>query len=130
MLAEGLQVPAGLVAHDGSLFVSEQGGGRILQLVDGGETLHPPREIASGLDGPEGIAIRDDMLFIVEAGAGRVTGTGVDGSNREVLANGLELQIEAQVGMPATNLFNGIAVSAEEIFVSGDRTNVIYAISR
>ena len=102
-LAEGLRVPAGLVAHGVSLFVSEQGGGRILQLVDGGETLRPPREIASGLDGPEGIAIRDDMLFIIEAGAGRVTRMGVDGGNREVLAEGLELQIEPQVGMPATN---------------------------
>ena len=55
---------------------------------------------------------------------------GVDGSNREVLAEGLELHIEAQAGMPATNLFNGIAVSSEEIFVSGDRTNVIYVLSK
>ena len=66
MLATGLEAPAGLAVHGGDLYVADRSG-TILQVLDDGERIDPPRVVADGLAGPEGIAAGEDgTLYVVE----------------------------------------------------------------
>ena len=57
VIASGLDAPAGLAVHGGDLYVADRSG-TLLQILDDGERLDPPRLVASGLAGPEGASRR------------------------------------------------------------------------
>ena len=129
VVADGLGAPAGLAAHDGDLYVTDNAGGRLLQVAAAGEPLEEPREVATGLVRPEGVDIgADGALYVVEAEAGRVTRIDPESGATEVVAEDLELQVPSQGAFPHTMLFNGIAVGTDRLFVTGDRANLIYEI--
>ena len=129
VVADGLGGPAGLAAHDGDLYVTDNAGGRLLQVAAAGEPLEEPRVVTTGLIGPEGVdADADGILYVVEAEAGRVTRIDPESGATETVAEGLELQVPSQGAFPPTMLFNGIAVGADELFVTGDKANLIYEI--
>ena len=129
VLASGLQSPAGLASAGKNLYVSDRTGGLILQILENGNELHPPRVIASGLEGPEGMDIREDgRIFVVETDAGRVASIDRETGAKDVLAEGLELHLESQGGFPITMVFNGLAVGTESVFVTGDKAGVLYRI--
>lgn len=129
VVADGLGGPAGLAAHDGDLYVTDNAGGRLLQVAAAGEPLEEPRVVTTGLIGPEGVdADADGILYVVEAEAGRVTRIDPESGATETVAEGLELQVPSQGAFPPTMLFNGIAVGADQLFVTGDKANLIYEI--
>jgi sugar lactone lactonase YvrE len=130
-IATGIATPAGLAGWGDDLYVADRDAGRVVQIVDQGEVLSPVREVARALAGPEGIEIADDGgLYVVEAEADRVTRIDLDSGQSSLIADGLALQVAPQGAFPSTMLFNGLAVSAQRIFVTGDLENVIYSIAR
>jgi WD40 repeat protein len=130
-IATGIASPAGLAAGADDLYVADRDAGRILQVIEGGTVLSPAREVARGLRGPEGIEIGDDgLLYVVEAEGDRVSTVDPDTGETKLVADGLALQVPSQGSFPSTMLFNGIAVGAEKIYVTGDVENVIYSIAR
>jgi hypothetical protein len=87
------------------------------------------RILADGLEGPEGIDIgKNGRIVVVEADAGRVVSIDLQTGSIEVLAEGLELHLETQGNFPVTMAFNGLAVGSESVFVTGDKTGVLYRI--
>jgi sugar lactone lactonase YvrE len=129
VLAGGLQEPAGIAVAGQDLYATDRGRGEIVQIFDDGNLLDPPRVVASDLSGPEGIDVGSDgTLYVVEATAGRVATVDPETGAKTVLAEDLELHVEGQGELPSTMLFNGIAVGDGQIFVTGDRANVLYRI--
>ena len=94
------------------------------------ETRRRILEVARGLAGPEGIEVADGELYVVEAEADRVTRIDLESGESTLVADGLALQVAPQGDFPTTMLFNGLAVSAQRIYVTGDLENVIYSIER
>jgi len=130
-IATGIATPAGLAAGADDLYVADRDAGRLLQIVDGGNVQSPAREVARGLAGPEGIELGDDgLLYVVEADADRLSRVDPETGEVEVLVDGLALHVPSQGDFPTTMLFNGLALGAERIYVTGDAENVIYAIAR
>jgi sugar lactone lactonase YvrE len=130
-IATGIATPAGLAVGGDDLYVSDRDAGRVLQIVDGGKLLSPAREVARGLAGPEGIELGDDgQLYVVEADGDRVSRVDPETGETMLVAGGLALHVPSQGEFPTTMLFNGIAVGAERIYVTGDVENVIYTVAR
>ena len=123
-LASGIDGPAGLAAQGGTLYVSENHAGRILKLLPDGAI----EVLADDLSAPEGLAIADDLLYVVEAGAGRVISINLETGEVLRVADGLETNVPASGAFPRTMIFNGIAVSGDRAYVSGDKINAVYAV--
>ena len=123
-------VPAGLAFADGTLYVSEQAGGRVLALTANGQWLAEPVVIAAGLHGPEGLLVRDGTVYVVEAGTGTLATVSLaDGIVRRI-ANGLAVGTAAQADVPSTLIFSGItADSTGRLYVGGERDNLIHRIT-
>ncbi len=131
VLASGLAVPAGLASTADDLWVTENLGGSLLLLVDGGQLLAQPRVVASGLALPEGLAVLPDgNLVVVEAGAGRVSRVDPGSGAVSTIAEGLELGVgPPPLVAPPTWHFNGVAVGSRgALYVTGDKANVIYKL--
>jgi sugar lactone lactonase YvrE len=129
VLASGLQAPAGLVASGDDLYVSDRTAGQILQILEDGNPLQPPRVFAGGLEGPEGIDVSEEgRMFVVEADAGRIASIDLETGVKSVLAEGLDLHIESQGDFPITMVFNGIAAGKGTVFVTGDQMSLLYRI--
>ncbi len=113
VLASGLEAPAGLAVHGGDLYVADRSG-TLLQILDDGERVEPPRLVAGGLAGPEGIAADDDgTLYVVEEDAGRVTQVDPETGAATLVADGLTLQSLEQKsigGATSVGFLSGIAV--------------------
>lgn len=129
---DGVQVPTGLVARGGDLWVSDWQDGELYQIAANGQPLETIRLVASDLAQPEGMALLPDgRLLIAETAAGRLTALDLDSGARSVVADGLHTGAGRQ-GRPAhppTYLFTGVAVAASgTIYVNGDAANVLYRI--
>jgi sugar lactone lactonase YvrE len=130
-IATGIATPTGLAASGDDLYVADREAGRVVQIVEGGNVLSPVREVARGLAGPEGVEVAEDgSLYVVEAEADRLSRIDPESGRTELVADGLALQVAPQGAFPTTMLFNGLAVGAERIYVTGDLENVIYSIAR
>ena len=131
VLASGISEPAGLAVHDGDLYVADRSG-MVLQILDDGETLATPREVASGLSGPEGIAAADDgSLYVVEVEAGRVARVDAESGAATAVVEGLALsgpERRALGGTTSVGELAGIAVGDGVLFVSAYRDNRVYRI--
>jgi WD40 repeat protein len=68
-LADGLKQPFGLAYHDGALYVSEDQGGKVVQIMELGKVI-TPKVIKDGLSSPQGLAIANGRLYVVEGGKG------------------------------------------------------------
>ena len=129
ILISNLGAPAGLLATQNDLWISDQVSGTILKIIEDGITLEEPLIIATDLDAPEGLAFAaDGKLLVVEAGAARLSAIGLSTGHKEIIANDLQLGLEG-LGpfVPSTYIFNDVTVNAAgSIYVSGDVANVIY----
>ena len=127
---QGIGAPAGLVARNGSLWVSDWDDGALFLVAESGEPLAAPRLVASDLDRPEGMAFAaDGRLLVAETGAGRLTAIDLESGERVIVADDLGIGADPPQGAPRTHLFTGVAVGASgTIYVAGDRDNVIYKI--
>ena len=130
-LASGIAEPAGVAAHGGDVYVTDRTGS-VLQVLDDGEPLAAPRQVASGLAGPEGIAAgADGALYVVEVEAGRVVWVNPESGDTVVVADGIELSgPENRALGPSTAIgeLAGIAVGDGVLYVSAYRDNRIYRI--
>ena len=123
-LASGIDGPAGLATLGGDIYVSENHAGRILKLLPDGAT----EVLADDLADPEGLAIANGLLYVVEAGAGRLISIDLETGTKLLVAEGLETNVPASEASPKTMIFNGVAVSEDRAYVSGDKINVIYTV--
>ena len=133
VLASGLEAPAGLAVHGGDLYVADRSG-TLLQILDDGERIEPPRVVASGLAAPEGIAAGEDgALYVVEEDAGRVTQVDPETGAATLVADGLTLQSLEQKsigGSTSVGFLAGIAVGDGSLYVSSYAENRVYRIDR
>ena len=131
VLASGLEAPAGLAVHGGDLYVADRRG-TLLQVLDDGERLDPPRLVADGLAAPEGIAAGEDgMLYVVEQEGGRVTQVDPDSGATTPIAAGLVLDSLEQKsigGATSVGFLSGIAVGDGSLYVSSYAENRVYRI--
>ena len=133
VLASGLEAPAGLAVHGGDLYVADRSG-MLLQILDDGERIEPPRLVAGGLAAPEGIAAGEDgALYVVEEDAGRVTQVDPETGAATLVADGLTLQSLEQKsigGSTSVGFLAGIAVGDGSLYVSSYAENRVYRIDR
>ena len=133
VLASGLEAPAGLAVHGGDLYVADRSG-TLLQVLDDGERIEPPRLVADGLAGPEGIAAGEDgALYVVEEDAGRVTQVDPETGAATLVADGLTLQSLEQKSIgesTSVGFLSGVAVGDGSLYVSSYAENRVYRIDR
>ena len=131
VVASGLEEPAGLAAHAGDLYVADRAG-TLLQVIDGGEPIEPPRVVVDGLAGPEGIAAGEDgTLYVVEQDAGRVTQVNPETGEATPIAEGLVLDSLEQKSIgesTSVGFLSGITVGDGSLFVSSYAENRVYRI--
>ena len=131
-VASGIAEPAGLAVHGGDVYLADRSG-TVLQILDDGETLSPPRPVAIGLSAPEGIAAADDgSLYVVEVEGGRVTRVDAESGAATAVADGLALsgpERRALGGTTSVGELAGIAVGDGVLFVSAYRDNRVYRIA-
>ncbi len=115
----------GIAAKDGDVYVSDNVGGTIVQIIDDGVSLATPVAVISGLDAPEGIDIKGNVMYVVEGGSETLTSVHLKSGKRKTVATDLGLQT------PLPFLFgygylNNVTVAGNDIYVNADRANVIY----
>ena len=133
VLASGLEAPAGLAVHGGDLYVADRSGA-LLQILDDGERIEPPRLVAGDLAGPEGIAADDNgTLYVVEEDAGRVIQVDPATGAKTLVVDGLTLHgLEQKSIRESTSVgfLAGIAVGDGSLYVSSYAENRVYRIDR
>ena len=128
-LAKDLKQPFGLAYADGDLYVSEQGAGRIIQILDGDKVIQP-RVVKDGLDAPQGLTISKGQLFVVEAGAGKLLAIDLSSGNLLSLADGMEFTTETPVfSIMKTWASASVAVSGSTAYITGTHNAVIYKVT-
>ncbi len=127
ILTDKLERPAGLVATDNDLWVSDSTTGTVWQIVADGKRLKKPIQVATGLSTPEGLALRKKDLLVVESGAGRLSAIHLATGKVRTIVTGLKLGPEGAPAQPAPHFFSGVAVGESgAVYVTGDQTNVLY----
>jgi len=131
VLADGFVMPSGLATDGESLWVADRATGKVWLIARAGAALAAPEMVASGLDAPEGLAAIDErFLLVVETGADRLTKVDTMRKSFSVVAEGLEVGLEAPPGMPSTWQFNGVTFDGGRIaYVTSDIANAVYEIT-
>ncbi len=128
-LAKTLKQPFGLAWSDGNLYVSEQGAGRIIQILENDKVIQP-RVIRDGLTAPQGLAIADGQLFVVEAGAGQLLAIDLANGGTRILSDGMEFTTETPTFQSMKTWARAsVAVSGSTAYVTGTRNAVIYKVN-
>jgi len=121
--------PAGVAVRGRDAWVTDVAGGRLLQVVAGGQALRRPRVLATGLNRPQAVVARRDGLVVLEAGAGRVLELSRSGRVRTVLARGLTPANPPLPGRPTDGLWAGLAVDRRgDVLVSDPLTNRVLRV--
>jgi sugar lactone lactonase YvrE len=129
-LVENIQAPTGLAATDDDLFVASFGTGEILQIVDAGQPVDPPRAVATGIDGPEGLALLPSgRLVVVEAGTGNVIAVEIASGAKTTLATGISPAFTLLENVPAWGI-NGIGVAPSgNVYVTSPGDGKVHRIT-
>ncbi len=128
-LAKNLKQPFGLAYAEGNLYVSEQGAGRIIQVLEDGKVIKP-HVVKDGLDAPQGLAISNGQLFVVESGAGKLLAIDLANGNLRSLAEGMEFSVEPPVFQDMKTWASAsVAVTGSTAYVTGTDTAVIYKVT-
>lgn len=127
-LAKDLKQPFGLAYDNGNLYVSEQGAGRIVQVLDADKVISP-RVIVDGLNAPQGLAIANGELFVVEAGAGKLCAIDLTSANSRVLGEGMQFNTEPHVFKSMKNWASASVVVSDNIaYITGTKNAKIYKV--
>jgi sugar lactone lactonase YvrE len=125
-----LTLAGGLAATEDDLYVSDSGTGEVLQLIDEGVLLHPPKTVASGFLLPEGLALRSGgrNLLVVDGATQTLVEVNLESGNMKTIATDLGFQSPIPGVLPA-GWFNDVEVDASgAMYVNGDRANVIHKL--
>jgi sugar lactone lactonase YvrE len=125
-----LTAASGLAATDDDLYATDAGLGEVLQIVEDGTVLDPPRTVAIGFLLPEGIALRSagSNLLVVDSGAQSLVEVNLLSGRVKTIATDLGFQAPIP-GVTPGGWFNDVDVDATgAIYVSADRANVIYKL--
>jgi sugar lactone lactonase YvrE len=120
----------GLAATEDDLYASDAGLGVVLQIVEDGQLLDPPRTVASGFVLPEGLALRSagNNLLVVDGGAQTLVEVNLQSGNVKTIASDLGFQTPIP-GVTPIGWFNDVEVDATgAMYVSADRANAIYKL--
>ena len=130
LFVEGIQGPTGLAAKDDDLFVASFGTGEILQVIEDGQPLNPPRAVATEVSGPEGLAfLPSGHLVVVEGGTGNVIAIDIGSGKKTTLAQGISPGYTLLAAVPAWGI-NGVAVGPSgNVYVTSPRDGKVHRIS-
>lgn len=128
---EGGHAPVGLATDGNSLWVTDNLQGKVYDI-----TGASPVVVACDLSGPEGLAYYPPTksLLVVESKAGRLTKIDLKTGAKTVIAQGLNLgfdmKIDQLMSLACDPVIDGVAVgSSNTIYVTGNKTNVLYRIN-
>lgn len=126
-LVADLAAPAGLAAVEDNLWVTDAVLGALLQVVEDGRVLSPPRLIARDLANPEGLAVAaDGNLLVAESDAGRLSSIDVETGKSTTVIDGITPCLQSN---HPTWIFNGVAVAPSGvIYATCDAGNTLYRI--
>lgn len=114
-----------LAGDDNNVYFTALFNNTIFQIIADGEILSPPVIVATGFDAPEGIALCGNALFVVDGGSETLKEVDLrTGEIRDVATD-----LEFFPGIPGLEIGypNDVVVDdSGNIFVNGDRANVIY----
>jgi len=123
VLADGLDTPTGLSAHDRSIHVSESGQGRIVVLRNGNHDI-----VAGGLGRPEGLVATPTEILVIDSQRRSLVRLDRAGGGVLELARNLPLRGWDDASGPSLiRPFAAIAVQQDgSIFISGnDEGNIV-----
>jgi WD40 repeat protein len=128
-LAEGLKQPFGLAYDNGDLYVSEDLGGRIVQIMDNDKVI-TPKVVKEGLNSPQGLAIANGHLYVVEAGEGRLLSIDLSSGDTKTVAYGMKFSTGKLKFTDTTNWArSSIAISGKTAYIGGAGAGSIYKIN-
>jgi len=128
-LADGLKQPFGLAYDNGNLYVSEDLGGQVVQIMESDKVISP-KVIKDGLNGPQGLAIANGQLYVVEAGAGNLLAIDLSSGDVKTVAGGMECSTGALAFADTTNWArSSIVISGKTAYVGGAGSGNVYKIS-
>jgi len=134
-LATDLRMPSGVaVGSDGTCFVSESAGGRVVKLSRGG--VEP---VLDGLGKPQGILVRGELLYVVDAGSKELIQYDLKSGVRRSIATGLPVgappgvtpKFLGRIGNMSGPMgpFAGIAAGGDgTLYLSGDAEGSVISI--
>ena len=117
----------GLASKGGDVYAANQIDGTIVRIIERGQVLDTPEVVYSDLAAPEGIDIHGNTMFVVEAGTQSLTSIDMRTDKRATVATDLGLQLPTIFPF---GWFNNVEVVWNDIYVNGDRANVIWEFSR
>ncbi|MCX2744157.1 hypothetical protein OO013_09785 [Mangrovivirga sp. M17] len=128
-LAEGLKQPFGLVYDNGDLYVSEDLGGRIVQILDDNQVIEP-KVIKDGLSSPQGLAIADGKLYVVEAGKGQLLAIDLSSGDTKTVATGMEFSTgKLELSNTKNWARSSVAISGNTAYIGGAGAGNVYKVS-
>ena len=129
ILVDNLKQPFGLAYDNGDLYVSEDLGGRIVQIMDNGKVI-APKVVKDGLKSPQGLAIASGHLYVVEAGKGRLLAIELSSGDSKTVADGMEFSTGALSFADTRNWArSSIAISGRTAYIGGAGSGNVYKIS-
>ena len=127
-IADGLKQPFGLVYDNGALYVSEDMGGQVVQVMEDDKAISP-KVIKDGLSSPQGLAIDNGKLYVVEAGKGQLIAIDMASGATETVATGMEFSTGQLEFTDSKNWTRGsVAILGEDAYVTGAGSGAIYKI--
>lgn len=129
-LASGFAAPTGLAAHEDDLYLTDAVSGQVLQVVDDGLVVTPPKAVTDTLfESPEGIAVRDGThLLLVEGGTGSVHLIDLATGDTQLVASDLSFKQTVPGLAPHMN-FNDLSMDGSgATYLNDDGAATIYKI--
>ena len=128
-LADGLKQPFGLAYDNGDLYVSEDMGGTIVQIMKNDKVI-TPKVVKEGLSSPQGLAIANGNLYVVEAGKGRLLAIELSSGDTKTVADGMKFSTGKLDFSDTRNWArSSIAISGKTAYIGGAGTGSVYKVS-
>ena len=128
VLADSLKQPFGLAYDNGDLYVSEDMGGRVIQIMDDDKVI-APKVIKDGLSSPQGLAIDNGKLYVVEAGKGQLISIDMTSGATNTIATGMEFSTGQLDFTDSKNWTRGsVAIMGGQAYVTGAGSGAVYKI--